>query len=76
MLGIILGAICLYTHSSCIWVVWKELRQHIKHADRRVEVYHYLRVLLMEREEELLRVNLKKFLSFWTQRKKTVFYIT
>ena len=36
--------------------------EHIKHADRRVEVNHYLRVLLMEREEGLLRVNLQKFI--------------
>ena len=39
----------------CAWHVdqlWSgALRQHMKHADRRVEVYHYLRVLLMEREE-------------------------
>ena len=25
MEGLIPGAICLYTHSACIWVAWKEL---------------------------------------------------
>ena len=25
MKGLILGAICLYTHSACIWMAWKEL---------------------------------------------------
>ena len=27
MEGLILGAICLYTHSAFIWVAWKELRE-------------------------------------------------
>ena len=26
MEGLILGAICLYTYSACIWVAWKELK--------------------------------------------------
>ena len=25
MEGLILGAICFYAHSTCIWVAWKEL---------------------------------------------------
>ena len=29
MEGLILGTICLYTHSTCIWVEWKELKSHV-----------------------------------------------
>ena len=26
--GLILDAMCLYTHSACIWVAWKELKEY------------------------------------------------
>ena len=61
----------------CAWHVdrsWRgALRQHIPHNDRRVEVYHYLRVLLMEREEGAFRVNLQKFLSYLDLKKESSF---
>ena len=52
----------------CSWHIgrsWRgALRQYIKQNEKRIKIYHYLRVLLMERDETAFRVNLQKFLTF------------
>ena len=52
----------------CAWHIdrsWRRaLRQHIGANDRRIEIYHYLRVLLMESDQAAFRVQLQQFLTF------------
>ena len=49
----------------CAWHLdrsWRgALRQHVKQNAKRVEIYHFLRVLLIEREEPEFRVKLQNF---------------
>ena len=44
---------------------WRRaLRQDIRGNDRRIEIYHYLRVILMESDPAAFRVQLQQFLTF------------
>ena len=61
----------------CAWHIdraWrKALQNNIKEKDRQIEVYHQLRVLLMEIEESKFRLMLQEFLSY-TQKYYHAFY--
>ena len=49
------------------------LRQHVKQNAKRVEIYHFLRVLLIEREEPEFRVKLQKFVTFLESNNESAF---
>ena len=58
----------------CAWHVdraWRgALKDHVANAQSRIEVYHYLRLLLMENTENKFRVLLQQFLSFLERNEK------
>ena len=67
----------------CAWHIdrsWRRaLRQHIRGNDRRIEIYHYLRVILMESDPAEFRVQLQQFLTFLdenNENNENNFYIT
>ena len=56
------------TKLLCAWHVdraWRNaLKEHVTTKEAQLEVYHQLRVLLMENEESAFRVLLQQFLSY------------
>ena len=66
------------TKLLCAWHVdraWREaLKNHVASMQTRIELYHHLRVLLMESEEGTFRVLLQQFVSL-LDREENRFYV-
>ena len=56
---------------ACIDRAWRGVpKDRVANAPSRIEVYHYLRLLLMEKTENKFRVLLQQFLSFLERNEK------
>ena len=69
---------CKTKQLYCTWHVdkaWRKgLNMHVKNNEDKIDIYHHLRVLLTEIDQNSFHALLQQFLSYLLNRKHTAFY--